>query len=139
MINILTKLDNIEKIYICELTMSLKTLKKKIVNDMFTTCEKYSKFKYLDFNNISDKIYRNFGKVCLLNGPISNIFDNRLLEEFFNENQDIVLEIIPIEEEETPFNTLTIKSVQKKNSLGSLTNIINKDFVFRETDFPSLS
>jgi hypothetical protein len=152
-IYIIVKLNEIEKKYTCNSNMSFKDLKLQIVNDIFTTNNKYTTFKYLEFDNISSKIYRNFGKICLLNGLISNVFDNRLLNEFFNEEQEVTFEILPIEEEETPFNTLSIKKSKSLNkSSNKLSDIMNnpgnlenqrkeriQEFVFNEKDFPPLS
>jgi uncharacterized protein YqfB (UPF0267 family) len=143
------KLDEIEQKYAFPSNATFRHIKRQIVNDIFTNSEKYSNFKYMEFNNVTPKIYRNFGKICLANGPISGVFDNRFLYEFFNENQEVNFDVIPIEEDPNSFESLTLKSGKReKITSNKLSNIIDnpekakvrvKEFIFNDNDFPPLS
>jgi hypothetical protein len=143
------KLDEIEQKYAFPSNATFRNIKKKIVDDILTNNEKYSDFKYIEFNNTTPKIYRNFGKICLANGPISGVFDNRFIYEFFNENQEVNFDVTPIEQDENSFDSLSLKSGKReKRSSNKLSKIIDnpeaaktrvKEFIFNDNEFPPLS
>jgi hypothetical protein len=119
MSKIIIKIDDETKEYTVPFDSKLSDIKELIKKDF--------NIEYpFDLDNISSRIYRNFGKMFLKNGVIQASYDGHILSNFLNEGQIIELTIQKIEE--SKLDVLMIK-VNKPVSNG---------FVLNMDDFPPL-
>ena len=112
-----------------------------------------TKVTTIEFDNITPRVFRNFGKVCIMQGTISQLYDKRTLIEFYNPGQELsysIVPIIPVKSTTEELNTRVQINPQKSNKKGmSLEDIQSKktqqkekevstEFSFNESDFPPL-
>ena len=118
-----------------DINNSILDIKNQIISKYFE-----NKDIYIDLEYLSDKPLRLFGKYTLNPGVISRNHD---LEKFnkFSIKENIILKVIRKEK------SLIIPKKRKKNKYFNQTNkyfnqtnnLQKKEFIFRESDFPSLS
>ena len=53
--------SSLEKEYVFNLDITIIEIKKKILNDIYQ-----DKFNYLDLENITERVYKDFGKLFLI-------------------------------------------------------------------------
>jgi hypothetical protein len=122
-----------EKIFDKEYCIDLKTkisdIKKEILKNSFN-----NEFNYLDLENITDKIYKDFGKLSFDKGIIPNTTDNYKLEQFTINNREFSFIALP--------KNIIINKTKKEDS-GILKKFVKKElksnqlFIY-DDDFPPL-
>jgi len=109
-----------DKVYRFSLKDTIECVRHRIINDL--NVEDH------DIENITDKIYRNFGKMVLYQGSISRIYDNKEIGDFLKENQTVKIKLIPVLEEKK--EPIVFKTTIKKEP--------PKEFFINMDDFPPL-
>jgi hypothetical protein len=123
-----------EKEYIFDLNEKIIDVKNIILAQTFSNSH-----NYLDLENISERIYKDFGKLFFDYGIIPMINDNYRLSHFTNGNRtfsfignpkniDVKKNQVPNQSASNGFLKKIIKEDKKKNG----------DVVFDEDDFPPL-
>jgi hypothetical protein len=101
--------------------------------------------KYIDLENINEKVVKNFGKMYLERGNIPRIFDNFNLSKFMMDDGEINLKIKKVddyEHQDNASNTVNKQgnqTVKKAYIPPSKRDEIPKEFNYFEEDFPPLS
>ena len=120
-----------DKEYIFNLNEKIIDIKNKILIESF-----FNSHNYLDLENISERIYKDFGKLFFDYGVIPMINDNYRLIQFTNENRTFSFIGNP--------KNVEMKKSKMETSNGFLKKIIiedkkrNGEVVFDENDFPPL-
>ena len=120
-----------DKEYIFNLNEKIIDIKNKILIESF-----FNSHNYLDLENISERIYKDFGKLFFDYGVIPMINDNYRLIQFTNENRTFSFIGNP--------KNVEMKKSKMESSDGFLKKIIiedkkrNGEVVFDENDFPPL-
>ena len=118
-----------DKEYTFPLNNKLMDIKKEILKISFN-----NEFNYLDLENISERIYKDFGKLFFDKGLLPVTIDNYNLEQFTNANR--IFSFIA-----KPKNIEINK--RKKEDTGILKKFVKKElknnqlFIY-EVDFPPL-
>lgn len=121
--------DTSNEDYIFQLNTKLIDIKKEILKKTFN-----NKYNYLDLENITEKIYKDFGKLSFEKGQLPNTIDNYRLEQFTIENRTFSFIALPRNMEENK---------KLKEDSGFLKKIVKKElknnqlFIY-EDDFPPL-
>jgi hypothetical protein len=121
------------KDYVCNLDDKIIDIKNKILNDISD-----NKYNYLDFENITERIYKDYGKLFFDIGFIPSINDNYKLSQFTINNREFKFIIHP--------KSIEIKTnLKKTNEPSFLKKIILEDrkknndtYQYFEDDFPPL-
>jgi hypothetical protein len=123
---------NIEdKEYIFNLNDKIMDIKNKILADTFN-----NKYNSLDMTNITDRVYKDFGKLFFDKGLLPLTIDNYKLSEFTIGDRTFLFLV-------SGKNTVKINDVKKDCKF--IQKIIKEDrkkdegFVFFDDDFPPLS
>ena len=143
-LKIFTDKSNLDdfSVYICSVTEKIIDIKNKMLKDIFDSNE----FNYLDFENISEKVYKDYGKLFFDKGILLRTIDNYSLQDFTIEGREFSFLCIPTNICEKPKLTRDnyIDSREKvkiestyKNPNKTLQKNENK-FIFNEDDFPPL-
>ena len=120
--------------YICNLDEKIIDIKNRILEDIFN-----NEYNYLDFENITERVYKDYGKLFFDIGFIPSINDNYKLSQFTSDNREFKFIIHP--------KKVEIKKILKKSNESSfLKKIIIEDrknnsngtFEYYEDDFPPL-
>jgi hypothetical protein len=132
--------QNNNNILFKEYTISLKfkiidiknlIIKNLIDNNLFDN----NKFNYVDLENITDKIYKDFGKLYFDKGILPMTYDNYILSDFTGDNRIFEFIIIP---------TNIKQNIQVNKPSGILKKVINEEkkknneFTLDTDDFPPL-
>lgn len=94
-----------------------------------------SKFNYIDLDNVTDRVYKDFGKLYFDKGILPMTNDNYNLSEFTNENRTFEFVALPY---------FIKQNNQQNKASGILKKIINEEkmnkneFSFDTDDFPPL-
>ena len=124
--------------YVVPISQKICDIKKKILEKTFDTYE-HDKFT-VEFNNITERIYKDYGKLYFDAGVIPNSLDNYKFEQFTNENrtfsfmcskQNIVKKQDFVKRDDT-------NPEKKPRYEYTMNNKKDNGFVFNEKDFPSL-
>jgi hypothetical protein len=137
-----SKLDDY-KVYICTMTQKIIDIKNKILKDNFSI-----EFNYLDFENIGERVYKDYGKLFFDKGLLPRTIDNYILQDFTIEYREFSFLCIPLNICEKPklmrnnYNNsrknVKIDSIYKTRKNEDLQQINTNSFVFNENDFPPL-
>jgi hypothetical protein len=134
---IFTKNDNetVEyKTYEYSRTTKIIDMKKDLLRDIFK-----NKFNYLNLENITERVYKDYGKLFFDKGLLPETIDNYKLSEFTNEDRTFSFLALP--------KNIEIQQPKKINSEDNfLKKIIkeerkkecNNDFKYYDDDFPPL-
>jgi hypothetical protein len=126
--------------YIVPINEKICDIKKKILEKTFNINE-HDKFT-IEFNNITDRIYKDYGKLYFDIGVIPNSLDNYKFEQFTNENRifsflcKVDKRVISVRNDEANpekrprYNYIKNEKNEKNEK--------NDEFVFNEKDFPAL-
>ena len=172
-------------VYICSMTEKIIDIKNKILKDIFQrlpvglfpdaepldlmqadgACERLpTQFNYLDFENISERVYKDYGKLFFEKGLLPRTIDNYSLQDFTIEGRDFSFLCIPTIFCEKPkltrnnyINNDLCKTARIESTYGSLSQAPSacskstrnhkkeyyqqkkiNSFVFNEDDFPPL-
>lgn len=135
--------DLVEKeLYTFNLNEKIIDIKNKILKNTFK-----NEFNNIDFENITERVYKDYGKLFFDKGLLPATIDNYKLSEFTNENRTFSFITIPkniqvvskiIKNNETPilkkYNQQNNQNNQKYNDKKE-----NKsEFIFNIDDFPPL-
>jgi hypothetical protein len=136
-----SKLDDF-KVYICNMNEKIIDIKNKILKDIFNSSdilrEKIpNEFNYLDFENITEKIYKDYGKLFFDKGLLPRTIDNYRIKDFTIDNREFSFLCIPniIENPKLIRNNFH-KKIRKENTYKAPQK--ENKFVFNEDDFPPL-
>ena len=131
----------LNKEYNVTLNQKIIDIKNIILKESF-----HDKFNYLDIENITEKVYKDFGKLFFDKGLLPNTIDNYKLSEFTNGDRTFSFIAKPkkIEILKNPSNNNNVKN--KGSGTGFLKNIIKEDrknnkdvgFVLYDDEFPPL-
>lgn len=134
--------DLVEKeLYTFNLNEKIIDIKNKILKETFN-----NEFNYIDFENITERVYKDYGKLFFDKGLLPVTIDNYKLSEFTNENRTFLFIAIPknihvlpkiVKNTETPI----LKKYNQQNNRNNQNNQKyndKKDFVFNIDDFPPL-
>lgn len=116
------------KTFIFNLNEKIIDIKNKILNDIFE-----NKFNYLDLENITEKVYKDYGKLFFEKGVLPTTIDNYKLAEFTISDRIFSFVVYP--------KNIEIKKPEIKKSFitkYSQENIGKGGFIFNEDDFPPL-
>lgn len=108
-------------------------IKKKILDKTFE-----NKFNYLDLENITEKIYKDYGKLFFDLGKLPQTIDNYKLEQFTNDSRTFLFIGLPCNNE--------IKEVKNNIKNNFLTKKMKEErmkkdknvFYYNDNDFPPL-
>jgi hypothetical protein len=130
------------KDYIFNLNIKIIDTKTEILNELNN--HKESKYNYLNLDNITFRVYKDYGKQFFDLGLLPNTIDNYKLEQFTDSGRTFSFIAIPA--------NIEIKQFQKKNDSNNsfLKNMIkesrekekinnNNEFTFYEDEFPPLN
>jgi hypothetical protein len=127
--------NNFFKQYTFLLENKIIDVKNKILVDLFD-----NKFNYLDIKNISEREYKDFGKLSFNIGLLPNTIDNYKLSEFTIENRTFSFLVIPkqidikVNKKVNQLTNSVLNKIIKENS-----NVENKnEFILNNDDFPKL-
>jgi len=131
---------NLFKEYVFKLDKKIIDVKNSILEDLKSKSNTMNlskdNYNYIDLDNITEKIYKDFGKLFFSNGVLPIIFDNYKLSEFTIENRTFHFLAIP------KVNNINNKQFSKPS--GVLKKVIHEqnnkknEFVFDNNDFPPL-
>jgi hypothetical protein len=135
--------DLVEKeLYTFNLNEKIIDIKNKILINTFK-----NEFNYIDFENITERVYKDYGKLFFDNGLLPVTIDNYKLSEFTNENRTFLFIAIPknievvskiIKNNKSP---ILKKYNQQKNQNSEKYNDKKENknnFIFNIDDFPPL-
>ena len=115
-------------------TTKIIDIKKELLNDIFN-----NKFNYLNLENITERVYKDYGKLFFDKGLLPETIDNYKLLEFTNEDRTFSFLALP--------KNIEIQQTKKINSEDNfLKKIIKEDrkkenhneFKYFDDDFPPL-
>jgi len=115
--------------YVFNLNTKLIDIKNEILKKTFN-----NEYNYLDLENVTEKIYKDFGKLFLEKGQLPSTIDNYRLDEFTNDNRLFSFIALP--------KNIELNKKPKVDS-GFLKKIVKKElknnqlFIY-DDDFPPL-
>lgn len=119
-----------DKEYIFNLNEKIIDIKNKILKDTFK-----NKYNNLEMTNITEKVYKDYGKLFFEKGLLPSTINNYKLSEFTNENRvfsflvkGVNIQIEKNIKKESDFIKKIIKEDRKKSN----------DFMIYDDDFPPL-
>ena len=124
-----------EFIFDISLDRRLIDIKKEILSKLYND-EIPNQYNYLDLDNITERVYKDFGKQYFEKGIIPNTLDNFKLEQITNDGRIFVFNALP--------KNINIIQIEKKiNETGFLKENIkkqlkNKNTFIYDDDFPPL-
>ena len=121
------------KEYIFKLDKKIIDLKNTILEDLKKSDKNMNDNNYIDLDNITNKVYKDFGKLFFSNGILPFTFDNYKLSEFTIDNRTFHFIAIPKKNDNIMQNTKQ-SGVLKKAIKEQFSN----NFVFDNDDFPPL-
>ena len=139
---------NLFKEYVYQLDKKIIDLKNTILEDL-KKINKNNESNYIELDNITEREYKDFGKLSFSKGLLPFTFDNYKLSEFTIENRTFQFIAIPknniIHNTNQNYNknyNSSQSGVLKKAIKGQFSNkIVNEpvnEFVFDNNDFPPL-
>ena len=155
-INIVINFENIkEKAFIFQKTDKIIDVKKNILDYYNKNNENNEKYNYIELENITAKIYKDYGKLFFDKGILPSSNDNYKLENFtiVDDNRiytfNAVLKNIEQQNKELEKKFEDINNSNNKYNKNNKNKYDNKynenrntfkkeEFVFREEDFPPL-
>jgi hypothetical protein len=121
--------NEMEKEYLFDTSNKIIDIRNKVLNDIFNNSH-----NYLEMENITERIYKDYGKLFFDIGILPTSIDNYILSQFTNDNRTFSFRVTPI--------NLNIMKPKKDGSF--LKKIIkenkekNGEFIFDDDDFPTL-
>jgi hypothetical protein len=122
------------KEYIFDLKFKIIDIKNIILEELFN-----NEYNSLDFENINERVYKDFGKLFFDKGLLPSTIDNYKLSDFTN--GDRIFEFIAY-----PKNIDVIKKniIKQESNSGVLKKIImeergSKEFIMYDDEFPPLT
>lgn len=121
--------SEIEKEYSFDISNKIIDIRNKILNDIFNNSH-----NYLEMENITERIYKDYGKLFFEIGILPRSIDNYTLSQFTNDNRIFSFRVTPINLNiiKPTKDGLFLKKIIKENKEK------NGEFIFDDDDFPSL-
>ena len=123
------------KTFYFNINQKIKEIKNIILDEIYD-----NKFNYLDLENITEKIYKDFGKMFFNKGLLPESNDNFKLSEFTNEDREfsfiLIAKNININLNEKKEDKKLIKNLNYKDYKGYKEN--NKNLLMNDDNFPPL-
>ena len=133
------KIENNErkfvKDYYFDINMKIVDIKNNILSDCYN-----NDYNSLDLENITVKVYKDFGKLFFEKGLLPISIDNYKLSDFTIENRtfEFVVYGKNVQKKEIEKKKNNINLLQKNINKEYKNNKISKEFVIIEEDFPAL-
>ena len=133
------KIENNERIFVkdyyFDLNMKIVDIKNNILSDCYN-----NSYNSLDLENITFKVYKDFGKLFFEKGLLPISIDNYKLSDFTIENRtfEFVTYGKNIQKKEIEKKKNNINLLQKNINKENKNNKISKEFVIIKEDFPEL-
>lgn len=129
------------KDYTLNLNEKIIDVKNKILLETFN-----NKYNHLDMENITDKVYKDYGKLFFNNGLLPYTIDNYKLSEFtyggrifsFIAVGTNINKIITPPSKEKSSSVLNLKNIFMVNKNDKNNKNMNNEFSLNQADFPSL-
>ena len=121
-----------DKEYIFNLNDKIIDIKNRILKESFN-----NKFNSLDMENITEKVYKDFGKLFFDKGLLQNTVDKYKLGEFTLGNRFFSFLVIPKNVEVKPKQHNTDMGVLKKMIKENMLKSNDASFIY-DIDFPPL-
>ena len=131
------------KDYTFNLNLKIIDTKTEILNELNKQYNKESKYNYLNLDNITFRVYKDYGKQFFDLGLLPNTIDNYTIEQFTDSGRTFSFIAIP--------TNIEIKKIKKNNDSNNsfIKNMIkesrekeklnNNEFMFYEDEFPPLN
>ena len=116
----------------CFLNEKIIDIKNRILKDIFL-----NKFNYLDLENITDRVYKDYGRLFFEKGLLPETIDNYKLSEFTVDNRTFSFVAIPRNRE-------IIKNIRKEENINLVKKYSSKNdnknngYFYDECEFPPL-
>lgn len=129
------KNTDLEYEYIFNIDTKMIDVKNKILNDLYKNME----YNYIDLENITEKIYKDYGKLFFDKGMIPKTIDNYTLSQMTNGNRTFSFIVHPtiynheIKKDTPVFLPKLIKETRMKTKLNK------NEFIYYDDEFPPLS
>lgn len=133
------KLENNErkfvKDYYFDLNMKIVDIKNNILSECYNNA-----YNSLDLENITVKVYKDFGKLFFEKGLLPISIDNYKLSDFTIENRtfEFIVYGKNVQKKEIEKKKNNINLLQKNINKEYKNNKISKEFVIIDEDFPAL-
>jgi hypothetical protein len=124
------------KDYEIDINMKIIELKNMILKDIFN-----NQFNDILFENITSRVYKDYGKLFFDIGVLPNTIDNYKLSQFTNANREFLFIVNGNNKEQEPDKIYTkkiIKEEKKYNSMNDSRNDSRNNFIYCDNDFPPL-
>lgn len=121
------------KEYYFDLNQKIIDIKKIILKDTYD-----NEYNDLDFENISDRIYKDFGKLFFDKGFLPNTIDNYKLDQFTNDNRTFSFIIHPKNIDNIKMNNINHNNSFLKKMIKEEKMKKNNEFIIDDDDFPPL-
>jgi hypothetical protein len=127
---------NLFKEYVFNLDKKIIDIKNIILEDLKRNKSNMNDYNYIDLDNITDRVYKDFGKLFFSIGILPFTCDNYKLSEFTIENRKFHFIAIP--------KINNVNQSYDKKSNGFLKKVIreqnykNSEFILDNDDFPPL-
>jgi hypothetical protein len=124
------------KDYEIDINMKIIELKNMILKDIFN-----NQFNDILFENITSRVYKDYGKLFFDIGVLPNTIDNYKLSQFTNANREFLFIVNGNNKEQEPDKIYTkkiIKEEKKYNSRNDSRNDSRNNFIYCDNDFPPL-
>ena len=119
--------------YIFQLNDKIIDIKNKILKDTFN-----NKYNHIDMENITDRIYKDYGKLFFNKGLLPYTIDNYKLSEFTSFNRTFSFICIGSNINKKTEKNKESSGILKKLFLNSQKDVKKNDFVMYQDDFPPL-
>jgi hypothetical protein len=128
-----TDLEYIKE-YIFNIDTKIIDIKNKILNDIY----KNSDYNYIDLENITEKVYKDYGKLFFDIGILPRTIDNYTLSQMTIGNRTFSFVIIPTNynQELKKNDPLFLPKLIKESRLKKNSN--KNEFVYYDDEFPPL-
>jgi hypothetical protein len=116
------------KTFIFNLNEKIADIKNKILDNIFD-----NKFNYLDLENITERVYKDYGKLFFEKGVLPTTIDNYKLSEFTLSDRIFSFVVYP--------RNIEVKKQEIKKTFitkYAQENIGKGGFILRDEDFPPL-
>jgi len=138
-VKIILHLNDTEVILDIDEDIRFIDLKKFILKKYVNITDDKKECKYIDLENINEKITKNFGKMYFEKGILPRVFDNFNISKFMDNNEEINFKIIEVYDYD--INNIIdkpINKIMKAYVPPSKRKEVPKDFNYFEEDFPPL-
>ena len=120
------------KDYEIDINMKIIEIKNMILKDIFN-----NQFNDILFENITSRVYKDYGKLFFDIGVLPNTIDNYKLSQFTNENREFLFIAYGNNKEQESDKNYTKKIIKEEKKYDSRNNSKN-EFIYCDNEFPPL-